>query len=105
MFCRLSAKAKPDGTHSILIPDRCGPEQSKHVNYEPGSMGGLTEAPRAWSALLACDEDYGRRVAEGAGIDLKKAKALARCRASPRRVRTGRPAPPGPLPCEVHPED
>jgi len=23
-----------------------------------------------------CDEDYGRRVAEGAGIDLEKAKAL-----------------------------
>jgi catalase len=114
-----------------------GPEQSKHVNYEPSSMGGLQEAPKRekdyhqwveghlgryqttrtgddytqpgeryrsfedWERddlinnLVAdmkdcpehialrmvwhfwhCDEDYGRRVAEGAGIDLEKAKAL-----------------------------
>jgi catalase len=114
-----------------------GPSQSKHVNYEPSSMGGLIEASKpakdyhqwveghlgryqttrtaddykqagdryrtfeAWERedLIAnlvadmkacpehialrmvwhfwhCDEDYGRRVAEGAGIDLETAKAL-----------------------------
>jgi catalase len=113
------------------------PDQSRHVNYEPSSMGGLQEAPRPakeyhqwveghlgryqttrtaddykqagdryrtfedWERddlinnLVAdmkdcpehialrmvwhfwhCDEDYGRRVAEGAGIDLNKALAL-----------------------------
>jgi catalase len=111
--------------------------ENKHVNYEPNSMGGLTEAPkperdyhqwveghlgrhqvsrtqddykqvgeryrtfqdwerddlinnlvedmRACPEHIAlrmvwhfwhCDEEYGRRVAEGAGIDLEKAKAL-----------------------------
>lgn len=112
-------------------------DQSRHVNYEPSSMGGLVEAPKPekeyhqwieghlgryqttrtaddykqpgdryrtfedWERedlinnLVAdmkdcpehialrmvwhfwhCDEDYGRRVAEGAGIDLKKALEL-----------------------------
>jgi catalase len=121
-------------------------EQSKHVNYEPSSMGGLAEAPKArkdyhqwveghlgryqttrtaddykqagdryrtfedWERedlvanLVAdmkecpehialrmvwhfwhCDEDYGRRVAEGAGIDLQKALELP--------ALEGRPAP------------
>ena len=114
-----------------------GGGENKHVNYEPSSMGGLEEAPKAaeeyhqwveghlgryqttmvsddykqagqryrtfedWERddlinnLVAdmkacpehiqlrmvwhfwhCDEDYGRRVAEGAGIDLERAKAL-----------------------------
>jgi catalase len=110
---------------------------SKHVNYEPSSMGGLSEAPKPakdyhqwveghlgryqttrtqddykqageryrtfqdWERddlinnlvddmkacpehialrmvwhFWHCDEDYGRRVAQGAGIDLEKAKRL-----------------------------
>ena len=40
-----------------------------------------------------CDEDYGRRVAEGAGIDLEKAKACRRCRASRCRAKSARAAP------------
>jgi len=124
-----------DGQMTYLVDQ--GPGQSKHVNYEPSSMGGLAEAPKPakdyhqwveghlgryqttrtaddykqageryrtfedWERndlinnLVAdmkdcpehialrmvwhfwhCDEDYGRRVAEGAGIDLNAAKAL-----------------------------
>jgi catalase len=123
-----------DGQMTYLI-DPAG--ANKHVNYEPSSQGGLTEAPQPekdyhqyvqghlgryqttqttddyrqageryrtfeqWERddLIAnmvtdmkdcpedialrmvwhwwhCDEDYGRRVAEGAGIDLEKAKKL-----------------------------
>ncbi len=42
-----------------------------------------------------CDPDYGKRVAEGAGVDLGKAKALPPLEASRRRVRTvaARPTP------------
>jgi catalase len=124
-----------DGQMTYYV-DRAA-DQSKHVNYEPSSMGGLKEAPKPatdyhqwveghlgryqttrttddykqagdryrtfedWERddLIAnlvadmkecpehialrmvwhfwhCDEDYGRRVAEGAGIDLAIAKAL-----------------------------
>jgi catalase len=124
-----------DGQMTYFVD--AGPGQSKHVNYEPSSMGGLAEAPQPakdyhqWveghlgryqttrtaddykqagdryrtfddrerddliNNLVAdmkacpehialrmvwhfwhCDEDYGRRVAEGAGIDLESAKAL-----------------------------
>ena len=48
-----------------------------------------------------CDEDYGRRVAEGAGIDLEKAKALPPLE--------GKPAPgehrPGPTYTDGRPEE
>ena len=123
-----------DGQMTYYVDGR---GESKHVNYEPSSMGGLTEAPKPakdyhqwveghlgryqtsrtqddykqagvryrtfedWERedliqnLVAdikdcpepialrmvwhfwhCDEDYGRRVAEGAGLDLRKALAL-----------------------------
>jgi catalase len=123
-----------DGQMAFYV-DRGG--ASRHVNYEPSSMGGLHEAPKpekdyhqwveghlgryqttrtaddygqagaryrsfeAWERddlinnlvddmrqcpehialrmvwhFWHCDEDYGRRVAEGAGIDLGKALAL-----------------------------
>jgi catalase len=135
---------------------------NKHVNYEPSSQGGLTEAPQPekdyhqyvqghlgryqttqttddyrqageryrtfepWERddLIAnmvtdmkdcpeeialrmvwhwwhCDEDYGRRVAEGAGIDLEKAKRLPPL--------PGKPAPgqrrPGPTYTSGQPEE
>ena len=130
------------------------PAKNQHVNYEPSSMGGLTEAPEARQGLPSvgrgpsrplpdhpdggrlqagrralphlrglgarrpdpnlvadmkavprahrarmvwhfwhCDPDYGRRVAEGAGIDLEKAKACRRLKASPRRASTAGAAP------------
>jgi catalase len=123
-----------DGQMTYVVDGRGA---SKHVNYEPSAMGGLSEAPQPakdyhqwveghlgryqttrtaddykqagdryrtfadWErddlvANLAadmrecpepialrmvwhfwhCDPDYGRRVAEGAGIDLERAKAL-----------------------------
>jgi len=123
-----------DGQMAYVV-DKAG--ENKHVNYEPSSQGGLTEAPKPerdyhqfvtghlgryqttrtaddyrqageryrsfqdWerddliSNMVAdmkacpeeialrmvwhwwhCDEEYGRRVAEGAGIDLERAKAL-----------------------------